>query len=398
MYIFLAYTVSMLELLSMVVFTSYLIQLFHVMVSIYGLYSSISSEVWINPPPNSSSRVCILIPVYMENVESIMKSFNSIVKQKYPRSLMRVIVIAERNDGDTIRNVEKCLPVLEEHNIRYKLVIKDSPRSSKASSLNYVLNDVYEDIVGVYDADDDVADEYQIAKAVGMINSGYDALGVKVYRVGEGILQSLAMIDCIFWYEILLPALSRILGCPLISGEGLFITRKTLKNLSGFPEALAEDAMLSIYFISKKLNVGLMNSIVYEKAPSNILSLVKQRIRWHRGYFQCVVKTLKTEIPLKTKVILLMVYLSPLGLFAVSIAFTHLLLVATINVGSTVMLWWSLAIVLGSFLAPFSIIEEKYRINYISMLLYTPYRIMLGFVAILSLIIPRVSWYKTMRN
>ena len=388
----------MLELLSIVMFTSYLIQLFHVMVSIYGLYSNVGRDVWINPPLNSNSRICILIPVYMESVESIMKSFNSIVRQKYPRSLMRVIVIAERNDIDTIRNIERCLPILEKHNINYKLMVKDSPRSSKASSLNYVLNDVYEDIIGVYDADDDIIDEYQIAKAIGMINSGYDALGVKVYRIGEGILQNLTTIDCVFWYEILLPALSRILGCPLISGEGFFITRRALKNLNGFPEALTEDAMFSIHFISRKLNVGLMNSIIYEKAPSNILSLVKQRIRWHRGYFQCAVKTLKARIPFKARVILLIAYLAPLGLFAVSIAFTYLLLVIIINIGGTIMLWWSLAIVLGSLLTPFLIIEGQYKINYTSMLLYTPYRIMLGFVAILSLIIPRVSWYRTMRS
>jgi cellulose synthase/poly-beta-1,6-N-acetylglucosamine synthase-like glycosyltransferase len=388
----------MLELLSIVMFTSYFIQLFHVAVSVYGLYSNVNREVWINPPLSYDSRICVLIPAYMESVEGIERTFNSIVRQKYPRNLIRVIVIAEKDDVDTIRNIERCLPILKAYNIKYDLIIKNSPRSSKASSLNYVLKDVFEDVVCIYDVDDDVFDEYQIAKAVGMINSGYDALGVKVYRVGGGILQNLTTIDCIFWYEILLPALSRILGYPLISGEGLFITRRALNTVNGFPEALAEDAMLSIYFASKRLNVGLMNSIIYEKAPSNVLSLVKQRIRWHRGYFQCAYKTLKAKIPLKIKVILLITYLAPIGLFAVSIAFTYLVLTIVMSINNTITLWWSLAIILGSSLAPFSLIERHHKVSYTAMLLYTPYRIMLGFIAPLSLLIPKVKWYKTVRT
>lgn len=235
-------------------------------------------------------RVSILLPLYMERPESIMRTIMSISRQRYPRDLFDVWLIVEEGDVDTIAGARSALEYLAKSGIRSHLYIVRGRRTSKARALNSVINAVDGDIVAVYDADD-TFDENQLANAVGLIMSrGYDAVGVRVYRYRDSLLGRLLYIDTIIWYEVILGFLKRTGFHVPLSGEGLYIRRSVLKDLGGFPDRLAEDAYLSLLLFEKGYRIGLLDSYVEELAPAGLLDQIRQRIRWYRGHLECLAR------------------------------------------------------------------------------------------------------------
>lgn len=235
-------------------------------------------------------RVSILVPLYMEKPESIMRTIMSISRQKYPRDLFDVWLIVEEDDIDTLVGAKSALEYLAMRGIRSHLHIVRGRRTSKARALNSVINAVDCDIVAIYDADD-TFDENQLANAVELIMSrGYDAVGVRVYRYRDSLLGRLLYIDTIIWYEVILGFLKRAGFHVPLSGEGLYIRRSVLKDLGGFPDRLAEDAYLSLLLFEKGYKIGLLDSYVVESAPIGLSDHIRQRIRWYRGHLECLAR------------------------------------------------------------------------------------------------------------
>jgi len=237
-------------------------------------------------------RVSVVIPLYLEKLESIMRTVRSVAKQRYPRDLLEVWLVVEEGDYETLRGAEAAIEYLEERGIKANIYIAGGGRSSKARALNAVLNSLKGEIIAVYDADDSF-EEDQLLEAVKLMTiRGYDAVGLRVYRYGESFLGRLVYIDTVVWYDIILRFLrSSGLHVPL-SGEGLYIWRRVLEEVGGFPERLAEDAYLSLILFEKGYRVGLLDSYVVEAAPANISSHIRQRIRWYRGHLECLSRIL----------------------------------------------------------------------------------------------------------
>jgi len=240
----------------------------------------------------SLPRVSIVIPLYREKQGSIMRTVRSVAEQRYPRSLLEVWLVVEDGDCETIEGSRAALYYLAEKGIKASIYIARGGRSSKARSLNAVLESLEGEIVGVYDADDSF-DDNQLLEAVRLMEGrGYDAVGVRVYRYGDSILGRLLYVDTVVWYDIILRFLkSSGLHVPL-SGEGLYIRKKVLEEIGGFPERLAEDAYLSLLLFERGYRVGLLDSYVLEAAPATVLSHIRQRIRWYRGHLECLSRIL----------------------------------------------------------------------------------------------------------
>ncbi len=237
-------------------------------------------------------RVSILIPLYLENRESILKTVSSIARQRYPRDLYEVLLIVEEEDRDTLSGAAEALDLLRGSGISSEIYVARGGRVSKARALNQALRIAMGDIIAVYDADD-VFDENQLGEAVGLMGSrGYDAIGVRVYRYGDGMLGKLIYIDTVVWFDLIISALKKSgLHVPL-SGEGLYVRREVLQKLGGFPERLAEDAYLSLLLFEKGYRIGLLDSYVEEAVPIGFLSHIRQRIRWYRGHLECLIRIL----------------------------------------------------------------------------------------------------------
>ncbi len=400
----LLHVIDMIDILIMVVIgIAYLNQIYFLSISLFSIIYDLKDEVWLKDDPKYDKNVAILIPLYKEECKSIDKTVKSIFRQNYRKELLRVIMIVEMNDLKTENCAKHSCEMLNKNGIKASVLVRSKKRSLKAAALNDALNYVKEEIIVVYDADDEIIDPDQIAKGVSLITKGYDAVGVKVLRVGESITQTLSYIDTFFWVNVSLPGITKISGYPLLSGEGLFVSKKALEKIGGFPDSLTEDSMLTVEFAKNNLKIGLLDSVVHENSPRKLKALVKQRIRWHKGYAQCFIKTLKSKIPAKLKIVLAISYTSPISLIV--IAFSLIYILSFLFLSSTIhillfpeILILSLFSIITALSAPIYLIKNDKNISrkesFYLLLLYWS---LLGIATIYSFLVPKIEWYKTER-
>ncbi len=368
--------------------------------SITSISRNYRNHVWLNPKINPDlpnyPRVTVIVPLYHESKEEIIKTLESIAAQRYPHDKLDIVLVVEREDKETLNNLRSTIDVLNMKKLNYQILIKDTPRSCKAAAINYALSMVdASDVFVVYDGGDIIEDEFQIAKAVSLIRNGFDVIGVKVYRVGSSLIGFMSYIDSLLWCNVMLPALVKLVSNPLFSGEGLFLSAKFINEINGLPEKLTEDSYLAIYLSKLGKRGALLDSVIVEAAPINVGSFIKQRIRWFRGYAQCIRDVLLfRSIPLDVKAKLIVSYLSPYSLISLSLSSLILALSLFLNV-PWYLLFASIYVVIGHLIAPMYLLSLGVRD--IRIFLAPFYWFFLGLIAILSIIIPKVKWYKTAR-
>lgn len=239
-------------------------------------------------------RVSLIVPLRTEEPESIMTTLDSIEEIDYPKDLVDVSIVYGRDDTVTRASLAR---VLREKRYSYRIRVFEIEKSRglKASDINDILGLIEGDVVGVYDADDRI-DRRQVWKVLRAMEEGFVAVSPRVYRYRSTVLGRLVFAETVFWYDLWLRILQRAgLHTPL-SGEGLYIRTDVLKMLGGFPETLAEDATLSVLLAREGLRYGYIDSYVEELAPRDIVSLVKQRVRWYRGHLETLYRLLKMRI------------------------------------------------------------------------------------------------------
>jgi len=256
-------------------------------------------------------RISILIPLKNESRESIETTLDSIEAFDYSKDFLDVYLIYPSNDHVTREGVQK---ILRDKKYSYDIKIFEiaNSRGLKSSDINRVLDKTSGDIIGVYDADD-LIDRRQIKKVLDAFSRGYVAVSPKVYRYRRSVLGRLVFIETVLWYDLWIELFRRLGLHTSLSGEGLFIKRDVLMRLGGFPETLAEDAMLSLLLASEDLKYGYIDSFVVELAPKNLRSLIKQRIRWYKGHLEVLYKMFKIKISRKVFFKILSTYMFTTG-------------------------------------------------------------------------------------
>ena len=256
-------------------------------------------------------RISILIPLKNESRESIETTLDSIEAFDYSKDFLDVYLIYPANDHVTREGVQK---ILRDKKYSYDIKIFEiaNSRGLKSSDINRVLDKTNGDIIGVYDADD-LIDRRQIKKVLDAFSRGYVAVSPKVYRYRRSVLGRLVFIETVLWYDLWIELFRRLGLLTSLSGEGLFIKRDVLMRLGGFPETLAEDAMLSLLLASEDLKYSYIDSFVVELAPKNLRSLIKQRIRWYKGHLEVLYKMFKIKISRKVFFKILSTYMFTTG-------------------------------------------------------------------------------------
>ena len=90
--------------------------------------------------------------------------------------------------------------------------------------------------------------------------------------------------EYIDWFERHVYHLSQN-GLPFgLGGNSFYIRTEILKEIGGWdPFNVTEDAELSVRMIKHNIDFKLLPSFTLESCPNNIISWLKQRIRWNKG-------------------------------------------------------------------------------------------------------------------
>ena len=247
---------------------------------------------WPRPVDAAAARLrfSVIVPA-RDEAAVIGATLEGLARQDHPG--VEIIVSLCDDDAATIaaaREAARCHPhirVIEGH----------YDRPSKAQQLNRALSFSSADVVGVIDAEDDVAASLLRYVEALFAVSGAEVVqgGVQLMNLGEGIgkwFQVHNVLEYFFWFTSRM-AYQADVGFVPLGGNTVFMYRDLLEQAGGWPDTLTEDCALGVLLAAEHgatvVAAYSAELVTREESPPTIFSkklgaLFWQRDRWVRGF------------------------------------------------------------------------------------------------------------------
>ncbi|HKT05212.1 MAG TPA: glycosyltransferase [Rugosimonospora sp.] len=201
---------------------------------------------------------------------------------------VEIIVIVGHDDPGTAE-VARTLALREPGKI---LVVTDgNERKNKPRALNAALPYCRGDVVGVFDAEDQVHPRLLEHVDHAFRSTGADVVqgGVQLINFQSSWYSLHNCLEYFFWFRSRLHLHARKGFIPL-GGNTVFVRGDVLRAANGWDgSCLAEDCDLGVRLSSRgaKVVVAYDSALVTrEETPDSLVGLYKQRTRWNQGFLQ----------------------------------------------------------------------------------------------------------------
>jgi cellulose synthase/poly-beta-1,6-N-acetylglucosamine synthase-like glycosyltransferase len=250
---------------------------------------------WPAPVPAGSEELGFdLIVPLRDEAAVIGDTLRGLLRQRHGQ--FQIFVSLCDDDLATSRAVQQVIDELQAEN-RVQIVVGHYPEAGKALQLNQALRSCTSDVVGVIDAEDDVAEDLLAHVEALFRTSGADVVqgGVQLMNLGDRPakwFQVHNVLEYFFWFTSRMAFHSRTGFVPL-GGNTVFIRREMLEAAGGWPLSVTEDCALGVKLsaehgakIATAYSPGLATR---EECPPSVFnkaagSLFWQRDRWIRGF------------------------------------------------------------------------------------------------------------------
>ncbi len=247
-------------------------------------------------PRPARHRFTLLVPGRHEE-EVMGETLDALARQDHPD--YEIIAIVGHDDPGTER-VAREAAARHPHLIR--VIVDSSVPKNKPKALNLALKSARGDVVGVFDAEDEVH-----PRLLSMIDSRFSETDADVVQGGVQLMNfetswwSLRnVLEYYFWFRSRLHFHADADLIPL-GGNTVFVKRTWLDWSNGWDaECLAEDCELGIRLSSQGAKVVVAYSpevVTREETPGTLMSLFKQRTRWNQGFLQVLRKGEWRKLP-----------------------------------------------------------------------------------------------------
>jgi cellulose synthase/poly-beta-1,6-N-acetylglucosamine synthase-like glycosyltransferase len=218
-------------------------------------------------------------------------------------SAFEVLAVVGHDDQGT---KEVADAAARRHGGRIRVVVDHSWPKNKPSALNTALADCRGDVVGVFDAEDEVH-----PRLLRQVAGAFDRSGAHVVQGGVQLVnfQSswYALRNCLeyfFWFRSRLHLHAERRFIPL-GGNTVFVRTDLLLAVGGWdPTCLAEDCELGV----RLSTLGARVDVAYEpmlatreETPGTLRGLLKQRTRWNQGFLQVLRKGEWRRLPTRSQ-------------------------------------------------------------------------------------------------
>lgn len=270
---------------------------FLLFVSFIGIYLNVwfllltfkhKSQLHERKKPKRLPPVSVLMPVY-NGAKTIGKCLKSVLSLDYPANKLEVIVVDNGSTDGTSNIVKKVMRKFRGAKRRVKLITL--PKPGKVDALNVGLRQAKGEIIGVLD-DDTFVSKSCLKEMIGFFddeNIGAVTNHIKVANAG-GLLGILQNIEYIF--SALTKRLFNFLNAVYTTPGTLSLLRKDIIEVVGFSDdTLAEDMDVALYITKKNYKiVNCLSAVSHTIVPKKLGELLKQRVRWYRGFIENVRK------------------------------------------------------------------------------------------------------------
>jgi cellulose synthase/poly-beta-1,6-N-acetylglucosamine synthase-like glycosyltransferase len=237
-------------------------------------------------PKNSFT---LLVPARHEE-EVLGETLDRLAKSDYPD--FEILAIIGHDDHGTLKVAEEA----ERRHPRLIRVITDrSWPKNKPKALNTALEHARGEVVGVFDAEDEV--HPWLLRAVDhqfRINrADVVQAGVQLVNFWTNWYSVRNVLEYFFWFKSRLHLHARKGFIPL-GGNTVFVRRAWLDRIGGWdPDSLTEDCDLGVRLSLAGATFAVAYEpefITREETPATFLSWLKQRTRWNQGFLQVLQK------------------------------------------------------------------------------------------------------------
>jgi glycosyltransferase XagB len=185
--------------------------------------------------------------------------------------------------------------IAEQHPDIVRVVTDENWPKNKPKALNSALPLCRGEVVGVFDAEDEVDPRLlrSVDAAFGAGQADVVQGGVQLVNFRSSWFALRNCLEYFFWFRSRLHLQQRHRFIPL-GGNTVFVRTGLLRAIGGWdPECLAEDCDLGV----RLSTLGAAISVAYdpylvtrEETPDTLKSLIKQRTRWNQGFLQVLRK------------------------------------------------------------------------------------------------------------
>ncbi len=259
------------------------------------------------PPLDELPFISIFIPAHNEEF-TIGDTVRSVCQSEYHKDGEPQYELIVVNDGSTDKTGE-ILTELKKEYPQLKIVTRRPPRSGKGKG--FVLNDALTlsngEIIGVFDADTQIATDY-LSTIVKYLSDDIDGVQsrVKMFNKNENFLARMQHVEFTTFGNTLV-AKDNLQFTGFLGGNGQFVKKKAIVESGkwdGF--AVTEDLNLAIKIILKGGKIRYCGECaVYQEAVTDWRAFFRQRTRWAIGNFETLFvylpQIVRSDIPLLKK-------------------------------------------------------------------------------------------------
>ncbi|MEV6207912.1 glycosyltransferase [Kitasatospora sp. NPDC051914] len=238
----------------------------------------------------------LLVPARHEQ-EVLAHTVDRLLTSRYRH--YEVLVIVGHDDPGTTAVANE---LTARHPGRVRVVVDTHETKSKPKALNTALPHCRGDVVGVFDAEDQVHPDL-----LGHVDHAFRSADVAVVQGGVQLINFdsswYSLRNCMeyfFWFRSRLHLHARHGFIPL-GGNTVFVRSEVLRDAGGWdPDCLAEDCDLGVRLSCRGARVVVAYDaelVTREETPDSLYGLLKQRTRWNQGFLQVYRKREWTGLP-----------------------------------------------------------------------------------------------------
>jgi cellulose synthase/poly-beta-1,6-N-acetylglucosamine synthase-like glycosyltransferase len=210
-----------------------------------------------------------------------------------------ILVVVGHDDPET-EQVARDVEASSGGSVR--VLVDSSVPKNKPKALNLALESCRGEVVGVFDAEDDVD-----VRLLRVVDSAFRRQNAHAVQGGVQLIDFrsswYSMRNCLeyfFWFRSRLHLHARHDFIPL-GGNTVFVRTDLLRAVGGWDaECLAEDCELGVRLSALGARIAVAydpHLVTREETPHRMVDLVKQRTRWNQGFLQVLHKGLWRELP-----------------------------------------------------------------------------------------------------
>jgi cellulose synthase/poly-beta-1,6-N-acetylglucosamine synthase-like glycosyltransferase len=196
--------------------------------------------------------------------------------------------------------------VAERHPDQVRVVVDHSWPKNKPKALNAALPLCRGEIVGVFDAEDEVDERLLRSVDRSFLAEDADVLqgGVQLVNFRSSWFSLRNCLEYFFWFRSRLHLQQNHRFIPL-GGNTVFVRAELLRSVGGWdPECLAEDCELGVRLSAMGAKIAVAYDpylVTREETPGTLWALLKQRTRWSQGFLQVLRKGEWRRLPRRSQ-------------------------------------------------------------------------------------------------